>query len=70
MAKIGVYDFGERDGVKTIRVDGDKEDLERIVEKSLEAKAQFYEAPNIEPTRKGQWTMLMKIKIAEEVSEA
>ena len=63
MAVVQICDFGERDGVKMYRVHGDKEDLEKILETCREEGAKLESEPVLEYTRKGIWTILLRIKI-------
>jgi hypothetical protein len=63
MAVVQICDFGEKDGVKTIRVHGDKNDLEKILETCRNEDADFLTSPVIEHTRKGVWTILLEIKV-------
>ena len=63
MAVVQISDFGEKDGIKTIRVHGDKTDLEKILETCRDEDAKFFSSPVIEHTRKGVWTILLKIKV-------
>ena len=63
MAVVQICDFGERDGVKMYRVHGDKEDLEKILETCREEGAKLESEPVMEYTRKGIWTILLRIKI-------
>lgn len=63
MAVVQICDFGEKDGVKTIRVHGDKVDLEKILEACRNEDANFFNPPVIEHTRKGVWTILLEIKV-------
>lgn len=68
MAIVQISDFGERNGVKTYRVNGDKLDLEKLIEECRKADANcFYESPELEQLRKGCWTILIKLKVAVEV---
>lgn len=63
MAVVQICDFGERDGVKMYRVHGDKEDLEKILKTCREEGAKLESEPTLEYTRKGVWTILLRIKI-------
>lgn len=63
MAVVQICDFGERDGVKMYRVHGDKVDLEKILETCREEGAKLESEPTLEYTRKGVWTILLRIKI-------
>ena len=63
MAIVQICDFGEKDGVKMYRIHGDKVDLEKILETCREEDAKFEDEPVLEYTRKGIWTILLRIKI-------
>ena len=63
MAVVQICDFGERNGIKMYRVHGDKEDLEKIIQTIHDEDGKFKEPPVLEYTRKGIWTILLKIKI-------
>ena len=70
MAIVQISDFGERNGVQIYRVNGDKLDLEKLIQECREADANcFYESPELEYLRKGCWTTLVKIKIAVGVGD-
>lgn len=63
MAIVQVCDFGETDGVRMYRVNGDREDLERIIETCRKEDATFHESPELEYLRKGCWTLLLQLKV-------
>jgi hypothetical protein len=63
MAVVQICDFGERDGIRMYRVHGDKADLEKILQTIHDEDAVLQEAPVMEYTRKGVWTILLKIKV-------
>lgn len=63
MASVIVADFGVIDGVHTYRINGNKEDLTRIIEECKEEDAEFEVAPVIEHVRRSGYTMLLKIKV-------
>jgi hypothetical protein len=70
MAIVQICDFGERNGVKTYRVNGDKIDLEKIIAACRKEDANcFDDKPELEYLRKGCWTLLIKIKVAVEVGD-
>lgn len=70
MAIVQIADFGEINGVRTYRVNGDKQDLERIIEECRNEDANcFLDTPELEYLRKGCWTLLIKLKIAVEVGD-
>jgi hypothetical protein len=63
MAIVQICDFKEINGVKMYRVNGDKEDLEKIIETCREDGAKLEVEPTLEYVRKGVWTILLKIKV-------
>ena len=63
MAIVQICDFGEKNGIQTIRVHGDRPDLEKIIAVCREEDSKFEEEPTLEHIRKGVWTILLKIKI-------
>ena len=68
MSIVQIADFGEKNGVKTYRINGDKVDLERIIEECRNTDAEcFDDSPELEYVRKDCWTLLLKIKVAVEV---
>lgn len=67
MAVIQVCDFGEVDGVKTYRVNGSKDALEKILAACYKEDATFDGTPELEHVQKNYWTLLLKIKVAVEV---
>ena len=67
MASIFVGDFGEINGVRTYRVNGEKADLIRVINEIRELDALFVHEPVLEEIRFGQWTMLLQIKLPVEV---
>lgn len=69
MAVVQICDFGEKDGVKTYRVHGDKADLEKIIQTIIDEDGCFHQAPALEHVRKGVWTILLKIKVPVGVGE-
>lgn len=63
MAVVQISDFGERNGIHMYRVHGDKEDLEKILQTIRDEDGVLKESPVMEYTRKGIWTILLKIKV-------
>jgi hypothetical protein len=63
MAIVQICDFKEKDGVKMYRVNGDKADLEKILKTCREEGVKLEFEPELEYTRKGIWTILLRIKI-------
>lgn len=69
MATVLVADFGENGGVKTLRINGRKEDLERILNECRKENAEIINPAEIEHVYKNDWSILLKIRIAMKVSE-
>jgi hypothetical protein len=63
MAIVQICDFGERNGIQMYRVHGDKADLEKILQTIRDEDGVLTESPVMEYTRKGIWTILLKIKV-------
>jgi hypothetical protein len=53
--------FKPVNGVQTYRINGDKEALYAIIDDCRKNEIRFDDTPIINPLRKGQWTMLLKI---------
>lgn len=61
MAIIQVASFGkDQEGVHTFRVNGGKDDLERIIKEAYEMGWAFWEKPNIEEVFK-YYSVLLRI---------
>lgn len=67
MKGVYVFDFGIKDDIQTYRVNGEKKDLEVVLQSTEELGSAFIETPNIEHIRRGEWTMLLKIKVPVKV---
>jgi hypothetical protein len=67
MAIVQIGDFGERNGVRTYSIQGDKGDLLKILEECRKMDAKFDDTPNLVFVRKTVWSMLLKVKVAVEV---
>jgi hypothetical protein len=67
MAIVMIGDFGkDEEGVRTYRINGDKADLERIIQESADLGYEFWIEPVIEKSWK-TYTLLLKIYIPEEM---
>ena len=61
IAMVIVADFGEKEGIKTYRVNGSKKELEFLLAEMVESKANFKNGlPKIEPAFQ-QYTVLLEI---------
>ena len=69
MAIVQVADFGENNGIRTFRINGNKEDLQRIINECRKEKAEIINPAEIQHVYRGDWTLLLKIKVAAKVSE-
>jgi hypothetical protein len=67
MAIVQIGDFGEKNGVRTYSIQGDKADLYKIIEECRKMDATFDDTPNIVHVRRGTWSMVLKLKVAVEV---
>ena len=69
MAIVQIADFGEKNGVRTYRVNGDKVDLERIIAECRKEDANCFDGePELERTFR-HWTLLIKLKVAVGVGD-
>jgi hypothetical protein len=66
---VMVGDFGNKNGVQTFRVCGTKEDLYKIITECREMGHKFYETPVMNLVYRGQWTMVLKLKVPVEVGQ-
>jgi hypothetical protein len=67
MAIVMIGDFGkDEEGVYTYRINGDKADLEKIIQESKDLGYEFWTEPVIEKIWKN-YTLLLKIYIPEEM---
>jgi len=62
--------FKPQKGVQTYRINGSYEDLYKIIDELREVQAKFDQTPLIQKLRKGQWTMLLKIKLPTEIGNS
>ena len=69
MVVVQVADFGENNGIRTFRINGNKEDLQRIINECRKEKAEIINPAEIQHVYRGDWTLLLKIKVAVKVSE-
>jgi hypothetical protein len=69
LATVLVADFGENDGIRTFRINGKKEALQRILNECHKENAEIINSAEIEHVRKNDWTVLLKIRIAAKVSD-
>lgn len=65
MANVIVADFGEKEGIKTYRVNGSKLDLEFMLAELVEIKANFKSEPKILPTH-NNYTVLLELILHED----
>jgi hypothetical protein len=69
MSIVQIGDFGEIDGVRTFSIQGDKEDLEKIVVECRKMDTKFEIDPVVDFVRKGLWHVILKIKIPVNVGD-
>lgn len=67
MAIVQICDFGEKDGIRTYSIQGDKSDLEIIIKECRKMDAKFDDIPVIENVRKELWSMVLRLKVVVEV---
>lgn len=63
MGSLMIGNFGEKNGVQTYRICGDKDDLYKVIDECRAMEAKFDDTPIINHVFRGQWTMLLKIKL-------
>ena len=69
MGKIFIADFGTKDNIKTFRINGNREDLIKLVTECTEIDAKFIEPPEMERIRRSEWTMVLKIDLGRGISD-
>jgi hypothetical protein len=69
MASVMVGNFGIKNGVQTYRICGVKEDLFKIIEECREMGYKFNDTPAINHVHRGQWTLLLNLKVPVEVGK-
>jgi hypothetical protein len=69
MNSLVIADFGIKNGVQTFRICGTKASLQRLINYCKENDYDFKDEPKITHVHKGQWTILLKIKIPVGVME-
>ena len=67
MALVQIGDFGESGGITTYRINGDLEDLERIIDTCRKEGVIFTETPLLEYVRKGSWSLLIRFKLGSPI---
>jgi hypothetical protein len=60
-----IGDFGEKNGIRTYRICGSKEDIYRVIGEAREMGHKFDDTPIVNHVFRGQWTTLLKLKLAE-----
>lgn len=65
MGSLMIGDFGEKEGIRTFRICGSKEDVYRVVYEARDMGHKFADTPIINHVFRGQWTTLLKLKVAE-----
>lgn len=69
LAIVQIVDFGKTDGVQVFRINGDKVDLERIVQECRDEDAEFSGGePEVVKTHQ-TWTLLLKVKLPVKTGE-
>lgn len=63
MASVMIGNFGNKNGVQTYRICGSKDDLNKIVDECREMGHRFHDTPNIIHVYRGQYSMLLQLKI-------
>jgi hypothetical protein len=55
--------FGVKNGVQTYRINGSYDDLYTLIAECRLNNIEFDDIPIVNPLRKNQWTMLLKIRV-------
>lgn len=63
MASVMIGNFGTKEGIATYRICGAKEDLIKIINECKLMDAVFENTPIVSHVHRGQWTMLLKLKV-------
>jgi hypothetical protein len=61
MVMVGTW--RARNGIQTYTVNGSKEELQKIIEEITKNGGSFAESPNISHVHKGQYHVLLKLKL-------
>lgn len=62
MSIVMIGNYGIEEGIQTYRINGDKEDLERIIDECMQLDVLF-DSPEIEEVRRSTYSMLLKVKV-------
>lgn len=65
MGSLMIGDFGEKNGVRTYRICGTKEDIYKVIEEARVMGHKFADTPIINHVFRGQWSTLLQLKIAK-----
>jgi hypothetical protein len=60
---VCVGSWRAKDGVQAFTITGTKEECYKIVEEAREAGGEFADTPNICHVHRGQWHVLLKLKV-------
>jgi hypothetical protein len=58
-----VGDFGVLKNVRTLRICGTKNEILELLEEAKENGYKFHDTPNLLHVHRGQWTVLLQLKI-------
>jgi hypothetical protein len=58
-----VGDFGVKNGVQTLRICGTKQELLELLVEASKNGYRFHDTPNLLHVHRGQWTVLLQVKI-------
>jgi Mg2+/Co2+ transporter CorC len=61
--------FGIKNGVETVRVCGTKNEIHELLVGAVKDGYKFHDTPNILHVHRGQWTVLLYMKIPVEVGK-
>lgn len=69
MMAVFIGDFGSKEGVQTFRICGTKKEIVDLLEEIVADGYKFFDTPNLLHVHRGQWTLLLQLKIPVGVGE-
>jgi len=63
MGSVMIGNFGIKNGVQAYRICGEKNDLYRVIDECRKMGHKFDDTPIVNHVHRGQWTMLLKLKV-------
>jgi hypothetical protein len=62
--------FGVKNGVETVRICGTKIEINELLVQAVKDGYTFNDTPNLLHVHRGQWTLLLKLKVPVEVGQS